>query len=83
MEITVKLYGKFRLLGDEMKVDIPAQGNVAALRSAFTDLLAQENESWVSDIRSSRFATDKAMLLDSSPLSAPAEVAIIPPVSGG
>ncbi len=83
MEITVNLFGKFRLLGDQMKVVLPTGSNVAALRTAFADRLAKEDEGWIADVQSSRFATDKALLLDTSDLPTSAEVAIIPPVSGG
>ena len=83
MEITLKLFGKFRLLGDEMSLVLSNEANVSDLRQALTEKLSEEDAGWSEDIRSSRFATDKQILLESTSLTDEMTVAIIPPVSGG
>ena len=83
MDITVKLFGKFRLLGDEIIINVPEGKTVSALRRALSEKLALDDGAWIDDLRYSRFATDTQILSDNSELPTSGELAIIPPVSGG
>jgi molybdopterin converting factor subunit 1 len=81
MKISVKLFAaaKQRAGSEAVEVELPPSATVAQLRSA----LAEQHPSLASLLPHARFAINSNYATDQSPLPATAEVAIIPPVSGG
>jgi molybdopterin converting factor subunit 1 len=81
MKIRVKLFAaaKQRAGQSTVEVDLPDAPTIASLRSALI-----EQEPGIADLmRHSRIAVNNEYAADTSPLGEGAEVALIPPVSGG
>ena len=79
MEIPLLLFGPYRAFGERITLILPENATAADIRPALKASLSV-NEGLVD---SSRFATEDEVLTDSTPLRAGAELAVIPPVSGG
>lgn len=81
MRATVKLFAAARDLagGDQLAVELPTGATVGELR----ERLRQECPSLGPLLAHAMFAVDAAYVTDDSPVSPNAEIACIPPVSGG
>ena len=81
MKISVKLFAaaKQRAGSDAVQVELPPPATVAQLRSA----LAEQHPSLASLLPHARFAINSDYAADQAAIPAAAEIAIIPPVSGG
>jgi len=81
MQVRVKLFAVARQkAGCELvEVDLPPAATVATLRTA----IALQHPALADVIRHVRFAVDNEYATDNLPLSPSAEIAVIPPVSGG
>jgi molybdopterin synthase sulfur carrier subunit len=81
MQFTVKLFAVARDLAGaaELKIDVPAHANVAALRAA----LRQRVPALAPLLTHMRIAVNSRYAADDESLNPDDEVAIIPPVSGG
>ena len=85
MEITLQLFGAFRIFGETVTLQLPERAIVSDVRDVLSkklfELDSKFNRKGLLD--SSRFATEVEILYETSPLSAGATIAIIPPISGG
>ena len=81
MKVAVKLFAAARQLAasDEAVVELPADATVAELRVA----LAAAHPALAPLLRHALFAIDAEYATDATCIPADAEVACIPPVSGG
>lgn len=81
MMITVKLFARARDLAgvDAARVELPAGATVAMLRQA----LARDYPALAPLLEKSALAMANEFASDDQPLAADAEVAVLPPVSGG
>lgn len=81
MRVTVKLFAAARELAgaDELAVELPAQATVGELRAK----LASDCPALAPLLEHVLFAVDEAYGTDATYLRAGAEIACIPPVSGG
>lgn len=81
MKLTVKLFAAARELAGcgELQVELPADANVAALRSA----LCETKPALAELARRSLIAVNEEYAADATPLSDGDTAALIPPVSGG
>lgn len=81
MNIKIALFASARdLLGEsEVELEFSELSTVADLRQALIDLYPQLGEL----VKRSAISVDHEFSMDSTPLSADSEVALIPPVSGG
>ena len=81
MQITVKLFASARELagGESIMVELPTGATVARLRQALMERLPGAREL----LARSLFAIDCDYAADDNGLDASAEIACIPPVSGG
>jgi molybdopterin converting factor subunit 1 len=81
MKIRLKLFAvaKQRLGRDEIEVDLPSGATVTTLRSA----LIEQHPPLADVIRHVRFAVNSEYASETTAISPTAEIAIIPPVSGG
>lgn len=81
MRATVKVFALARQLAgqDRIQVDLPAGATVAQLRCAISEQFPA-----LAEVASrALFAVDAAYATDQTPLSPGADLACIPPVSGG
>ena len=81
MKVRVKLFAiaRQRVGSESVEIELPASASVGLLRSALSDkypLLADV-------LPHVRFAVNSEYAADSQPIPAAAEIAVIPPVSGG
>jgi molybdopterin converting factor subunit 1 len=81
MRVRVKLFAvaKQKAGQDEIEVELPAAATVALLRAA----MVEQFPALADVIRHVRFAVDNEYAGDDLPLEPSAEIAVIPPVSGG
>lgn len=81
MKVRVKLFAvaRQRIGCETIEVELPQAATVASLRSA----IAEQHPSLADVIRHVRFAVDSDYASDATPIRAAAELAVIPPVSGG
>ena len=81
MQIRVKLFAAARELagGESIEIELPAQATVVELRQALMECLPRAREL----LARSMFAVNCDYATDDTRLSPNAEVACIPPVSGG
>lgn len=81
MKVRVKLFAvaKQKAGQDEIEVELPAAATVASLRAA----VVEQYPALAEVIRHVRFAIDNEYAGDDLPLASSAEIAMIPPVSGG
>jgi molybdopterin converting factor subunit 1 len=81
MRITVKLFAVARQRAgrEVIEVELPQSATVAHLRSA----LAEQHPSLAGIVPHARFAIDSEYAADQNVIPANAQIAIIPPVSGG
>ena len=81
MTITVRLFAQARDLAgrDQIEVRLPQESTVAALR----EQLGKEYPQLSSLVKRSSIAVNNEFAEDSMRVSAGAEVALLPPVSGG
>jgi molybdopterin converting factor subunit 1 len=81
MKLRVKLFAaaKQRAGTDAVEVELPQPATVAGLRSA----LAEQHPNLASLLPHARLAINSDYASDQTIISAAAEIAIIPPVSGG
>lgn len=81
MTLKIKLFAMLReaLGADEIEIDVPAGLSVASLREA----LAQAYPALQAHMPSLRIAASLRFVPESYVLSAPEELALVPPVSGG
>jgi molybdopterin converting factor subunit 1 len=81
MTITVRLFARARDLGgaDTVVITLPDQATVAALRAQ----LAVEHPKLKGLMERSAFAVNDEFADDATRLSGDAEIALLPPVSGG
>lgn len=77
MQVVLQLFGAFRDYGNELVLSVPDGASIANVRLATQEQLPDASAL----IALSRFASDTALLEETA--SAPATLAIIPPVSGG
>lgn len=85
MNITIQCFGAFRPFGEQISLVVTEGDTVADMRNLLMDKLKQIDASFNKPelLDSSRFATEKEILLESTPLKDGMCIAIIPPVSGG
>lgn len=81
MNIRVKLFAvaKQKAGRDEIEVELPAAATVASLRAA----VVEQYPALADVIRHVRFAVNNEYAGDDLQLTPSAEIAVIPPVSGG
>ena len=81
MRVRVKLFAvaKERVGHEAVEVELPSMPTVAQLRSA----IVEQYPPLADVIRHTRFAVDSQYGSDSTPIRPEAEIALIPPVSGG
>jgi molybdopterin converting factor subunit 1 len=81
MKVRVKLFAvaKQKAGSDEIVVELPAAATVASLRSA----VVEQFPALADVIRHVRFAINNEYAGEDSRVSPSAEIAVIPPVSGG
>ena len=81
MKVTVKLFAaaKQRAGTDAVEVELPHSATVANLRTA----LAEQHPNLASLLPHARLAINSDYASDQAVIPAAAEIAIIPPVSGG
>jgi len=81
MKVRVKLFAvaRQRVGRDEVEIELPAQATVRQLRGA----LVEQYPPLADVVPHARFAIDSDYAADSAAVPAAAEIAIIPPVSGG
>jgi molybdopterin synthase catalytic subunit/molybdopterin synthase sulfur carrier subunit len=81
MKVELKLFAVARQLGgcDTISIDLPAGATVAALRAA----LAEQTPALAPILPRVMFAVNADYAVDETVIAAGAEVACIPPVSGG
>jgi molybdopterin converting factor subunit 1 len=81
MKVTVKLFAAARDLagGDQLAVELPGGATIGELRKR----LRQECPSLGPLLAHAMFAVDATYVSDDAPISPHAEIACIPPVSGG
>lgn len=81
MRVRVKLFAiaRDRAGTSEVEVELPADASVGQLRTA----VAEQHPPLADLLPHVRFAINSDYAADSQPIPAAAEVAIIPPVSGG
>jgi molybdopterin converting factor subunit 1 len=81
MRVNVKLFAAARELagGESIAIDLPAAATVGSLRQELMERLPRAREL----LARSMFAIDCAYAADDKRLQASAEIACIPPVSGG
>ncbi len=81
MKVIVKLFAAARDLadGDQLAVELPAGGTIGELR----ERLRQECPSLGPLLAHAMFAVDAVYATDDVPIPLHAEIACIPPVSGG
>jgi molybdopterin converting factor subunit 1 len=81
MKVRVKLFAvaRQRVGREAIEVELPQTATVASLRSA----IAEQHPPLADVIRHVRFAVDSDYATDATPIRAAAELAVIPPVSGG
>lgn len=83
MNIEIQLFGAFRQYGDgsAIQVSVPEDSEVAGLRQAMHEQLADDNARAL--LRASAFATDERVLDETESVPAERNIAILPPVCGG
>jgi molybdopterin converting factor subunit 1 len=81
MKVLIKLFAVARQRAgrEAIEVELPQAATVAQLRTA----LAQQHPSLAGIVPHARFAIDSDYAADQAVIPADAEIAIIPPVSGG
>jgi molybdopterin converting factor small subunit len=81
MRINVKLFAAAREIagGEAINIDLPSTATVADLREALMEVLAPAREL----LARSMFSINCEYAANDSPLRPDAEIACIPPVSGG
>ena len=81
MKLNIKLFAvaRQRVAADTIEVELPDGASVANLRST----LASRYPPLADVLPHVRFAVNSEYAADSQPIPAAAEIAIIPPVSGG
>lgn len=81
MQVAVKLFAAARQLAaaDEALVNLPSESTIADLRAA----LVLQHPPLATLLRHALFAIDAEYVTDAAPISESAEIACIPPVSGG
>ncbi len=81
MRIWVRLFARARDLAgaDRVTVELPEQATVGQLRQR----LAEEQPALAALLHRSALAIDDEFAEDDAPVSSSAEVALLPPVSGG
>jgi molybdopterin converting factor subunit 1 len=81
MKVRVKLFAvaRQRVGDDSVEIELPAGASVSQLRHA----LAESYPSLADVLPHVRFAVNSEYAADSQPIPAAADVAVIPPVSGG
>jgi molybdopterin converting factor subunit 1 len=81
MKIRVKLFAvaKQKAGQDEIEFDLPPGSTIAALRAA----IAEQHPPLADVLRHARLAVDSEYATDAITITPSAEIAIIPPVSGG
>lgn len=82
MQITIRMFGAFRALGSEQKLDLPPGSCLRDARSDFASTLPADSD-LAGLLEQSRFADEKSVLPESAILSDGQELAVLPPVSGG
>lgn len=82
-DVTIRLFGAFRRpeFGDRLSISIPQDADVAELRRATGEHLAEWPNAR-SLLASSAFASDSEVLTDRDPVP-DGELSILPPVCGG
>ena len=80
MKVTVQLFGAFRPFGERITIDLLDGADVSHLRAAFCAALPPDVHALIA---LSRFADERAVLAENTPLDADSILAILPPVSGG
>jgi molybdopterin converting factor subunit 1 len=81
VKVRVKLFAvaKERIGRESIEVDLPSAPTVASLRSAIVEQYPPLGDV----IRHTRFAVNSQYAADTTPILPSAEIAVIPPVSGG
>ncbi len=79
-EIIVQLFGAFRPIGSQMVLQVPADANVQAVRTAFAAKLPEDLHALLAV---SRFADEHKVLAEDTAIGDNSVFAILPPVSGG
>jgi molybdopterin converting factor subunit 1 len=81
MKVRVKMFAvaRQRVGSDTIELDLPADASISQLRS----VLAASHPPLADVLPHARFAVNSEYAADSHTIPAAAEVAIIPPVSGG
>jgi molybdopterin synthase catalytic subunit len=81
MKVRVKLFAvaRQRVGQDQVEIELPAEATVRQLRGA----LVEQHPPLADVVPHARFAINSDYTADSAVIPAAAEIAIIPPVSGG
>lgn len=82
MQVTIRMFGAFRALGECRVLDMPPGSTLRDARAVFADTLPVDSD-LAGLLEQSRFADEKSVLSEAAHLSDGQELAIIPPVSGG
>ncbi len=85
MEISLQLFGPFRVFGEKILLQLVENPIVSDVREALAKKLFEMDCTLYKKglLDASRFATETEILHDTSPLKEGEIIAIIPPVSGG
>ncbi len=81
MKVEIKLFAAAKQFagGESVQVELPTDARVSDLRRTLTDRFPDARLIW----RHALFAIDMEYVDDSAPLRQSADIACIPPVSGG
>jgi molybdopterin converting factor subunit 1 len=79
--VEVRLFASLReaMGAERIAVEVPADADVAALRRVLTE----RNPELAGALQLCRVAVDQEMAHEDAPIAGAAEIALIPPVSGG
>lgn len=82
MNVTVKMFGAFRALGESLDISLPAAATTADLSAQIAQRIT-DHPALIDLLPVSKFATDIEILATTTPLTPGEAYAILPPVSGG
>ncbi len=81
MKIKIQMFGAFRVLGQEVELDLPETATVSDIRVALQPKISGMDLDELLTL--SKFANARVVLADTTNLDATEVLAILPPVSGG
>lgn len=81
MKITVKMFGAFRVLGDQVELEVDEAATVFHVREKMAKILPSEDLTEL--LALSKFANQREILADHGVCDPHQELAVLPPVSGG